>query len=331
MDNRKTDDFTVDTFAGIPIVNICGYSNSGKTTLIESLVSQCVEDGLRTAVMKHFKHEFQLDTRGKDTCRFFDAGATVAGHNSGQYFFHRHADVFDSVISGVLNLAEDHDLVLVEGHKQIFLPGKIWLRRNLHDEPPPDIGPVILDLQTEDDRFSMTLDRVRQEVKHQHDKRSLYGGLFIRSFKSANAVSANISEEMIRDAVSTSAHALKPLTQQIFLLGSQNRFSEYGDFPHIPVLDGSNTFFSATLSAMRCCPHSHWLILDVIDSPGTRHSVRGFLDAARPGVWCVVPENTEDQRHPGMLWIDTRAKRWLETSGNFMNLPCHTKTRRIPL
>jgi molybdopterin-guanine dinucleotide biosynthesis adapter protein len=327
MDNREKHSPAVDLFSGIPIVNICGYSNSGKTTLIEYLVSKCIEDGLSTAVMKHFKHEFQLDTSGKDTHRFFNAGATVAGHDSGQFFFRRHAGNVDTVIPDVLSLAEDHDLVFVEGHKKISLPVKIWLRRNRHDKPPSDIGPVIADLQTDDDRFPVALDCIRQEVKRQHGKRPLYGGLFTGSLKGGNAVSA----AAIRDTVYTAAGVLQPLAKKIFLLGTENRFSDYGDFPNIPVFTGVNTLCSATLCAMHCHPHSQWLILDMTDSSGALHSAPRFIDTAQPGVWCVLPENTEDRCHPGMLWIDTRIRRLLETWQNFGNLTCHTKTRRVLL
>lgn len=118
--------------AGIPIVTICGFSNSGKTTLIEKLISNCIDNGLRTAVMKHYQRSFRLDLPVK-TQTVFEAGATVFGHDSGQRFIRRHHFEGETVFSDILRLAEDHhDLALIEGHKHISLPGKIWLRRHVN-------------------------------------------------------------------------------------------------------------------------------------------------------------------------------------------------------
>ncbi len=58
-----------------PIFTFSGYSNSGKTTFLESLVTVLVGRGLRLLVVKHGHHDFELDYPGKDTYRFREAGA----------------------------------------------------------------------------------------------------------------------------------------------------------------------------------------------------------------------------------------------------------------
>lgn len=49
----------------------------GKTTLIEKLLPLLRARGLRVAVVKHHAHTSPIDTPGKDTWRFAEAGASA--------------------------------------------------------------------------------------------------------------------------------------------------------------------------------------------------------------------------------------------------------------
>jgi molybdopterin-guanine dinucleotide biosynthesis protein B len=60
------------------IISIVGHSGSGKTTLIEKLIRELTSQGLRVATIKHAHHTVQLDTPGKDSWRYTQAGATVS-------------------------------------------------------------------------------------------------------------------------------------------------------------------------------------------------------------------------------------------------------------
>ena len=57
------------------ILAVSGVKNSGKTTLIASLLSKLKQKGLKAAVIKHDGHEFEADIPGTDTWRFGEAGA----------------------------------------------------------------------------------------------------------------------------------------------------------------------------------------------------------------------------------------------------------------
>jgi molybdopterin-guanine dinucleotide biosynthesis adapter protein len=61
----------------IPIVSIVGKSNSGKTTLLEKIISDLVGRGYRVATIKHNKHGFNIDHEGKDSYRHKKAGAHI--------------------------------------------------------------------------------------------------------------------------------------------------------------------------------------------------------------------------------------------------------------
>lgn len=61
----------------IPIVSFVGHSGSGKTTFIEKLIPLLVEAGVKTAIIKHDVHGFEMDKPGKDTWRHKKAGAAA--------------------------------------------------------------------------------------------------------------------------------------------------------------------------------------------------------------------------------------------------------------
>ena len=55
-----------------------GHSGSGKTTLIEKLLRELSGRGLRIATIKHAHHKVVLDTPGKDSWRYKQAGAVMS-------------------------------------------------------------------------------------------------------------------------------------------------------------------------------------------------------------------------------------------------------------
>ena len=61
-----------------PVFIFVGHSGSGKTTLIEKLLSELTARGLRVATIKHAHHKVVLDTPGKDSWRYKQAGAVMS-------------------------------------------------------------------------------------------------------------------------------------------------------------------------------------------------------------------------------------------------------------
>jgi molybdopterin-guanine dinucleotide biosynthesis protein MobB len=60
-------------------IHIIGGKNHGKTTLIEELVRELTEQGMRIGTIKHTHHQHELDTPGKDSHRHREAGSAVVG------------------------------------------------------------------------------------------------------------------------------------------------------------------------------------------------------------------------------------------------------------
>ena len=118
----------------IPVFSIIAFSGTGKTTLIEKLVTELKIRGLRVAVIKHDAHEFDIDREGKDSWRFTQAGADVTAVVSGSK-----AAIMENrtiPIEALLDKITDVDLILTEGYKHGVWP-KIALRRSATGKPLP--------------------------------------------------------------------------------------------------------------------------------------------------------------------------------------------------
>ncbi len=149
------------TKKALPVLAVCGYSGSGKTTLIEALILRLQARGLRLAVLKHDAHRLSVDTPGKDSARFFDAGAAVVlAHDPTQGFMRwRMTDDGPDAMEAILqSLPVDVDLVLVEGHKGSPWP-KLWVGA---EPPPPEVSDVVAVLPAGDARFDMAEQAVQE-------------------------------------------------------------------------------------------------------------------------------------------------------------------------
>jgi molybdopterin-guanine dinucleotide biosynthesis protein B len=60
------------------VISIVGHSGSGKTTLVEKLIRELCVRGVKVATIKHAHHKVELDTPGKDSFRYKDAGAAMS-------------------------------------------------------------------------------------------------------------------------------------------------------------------------------------------------------------------------------------------------------------
>jgi len=122
------------------LLAVIGYSDSGKTTLIENLIPKLKQRGYRVGTVKHAHHLPLFDKNGKDSRRHYDAGAdTVMIYSASlvAMFKHRQSPPPES-LDGLKDLAkyfDDVDLVIAEGFKTSdFL--KIEVYRAVDGAPP---------------------------------------------------------------------------------------------------------------------------------------------------------------------------------------------------
>ena len=103
---------------GPAVVHIVGKSGSGKTLLVVRLTRELRRRGYRVATIKHASHGFQLDKRGKDSWRHFQAGSEATVVVSPRRLAMVKRTPGEPQMEEALRLAgADCDLVLVEGYK----------------------------------------------------------------------------------------------------------------------------------------------------------------------------------------------------------------------
>jgi molybdopterin-guanine dinucleotide biosynthesis protein MobB len=121
----------------LPVIGICAAgSNTGKTTLINQLITELRERNIRVSVIKHAHHHFDIDHPGKDSYEIREAGAVQTLVASGKRWAlitemqrtpnpPAEADL-ESLIA-LIN-PDYADLILVEGFKNANIP-KIEVHR----------------------------------------------------------------------------------------------------------------------------------------------------------------------------------------------------------
>lgn len=113
----------------LPIISVVGKSNSGKTTLLEALITELKGRGYKIAVMKHSAEDVELDRVNKDTWRFSQAGSEISAISSGHklaVFKRLERDFSPEELSRLI--VWDCDLILTEGFKRSKYP-KIEVHR----------------------------------------------------------------------------------------------------------------------------------------------------------------------------------------------------------
>jgi molybdopterin-guanine dinucleotide biosynthesis protein B len=119
------------------VFGFIGYSNTGKTTLIEKLIAHYAAQGRRVSAVKNAHHGFDMDRPGKDSFRYREAGAAQVLIATGQRWALL-TEVRDgpAPLDALLRQLAPCDLVLVEGFKSEGSFPRIEVRRTTNTELP---------------------------------------------------------------------------------------------------------------------------------------------------------------------------------------------------
>jgi len=131
------------------IISIVGKAKSGKTTLLEALISELNQRGYKAAVIKHTGEDFELDKVGKDSWRLSQVGSEIVAISS------PHKLAIIKQVERELSPQElsrfilgDYDLILTEGFKQASTL-KIEVHRKEQGEellcPPKQLLAIVTD------------------------------------------------------------------------------------------------------------------------------------------------------------------------------------------
>lgn len=127
----------------IPVLSVVGFSNSGKTTLVEKLVRELKTRGYRVAVIKHHHGDFDIDKPGKDTWRHAEAGADVvvlAAPRKVAVIEKLQAEKpLDEIIATISNV----DLIITEGYKKENKPKIEVFRSAVHQKIISPVGELL--------------------------------------------------------------------------------------------------------------------------------------------------------------------------------------------
>ena len=101
------------------LFGIVGWKNSGKTTLVERLISDITKRGYKVSTIKHAHHTFDIDHQGTDSFRHRAAGAKEVLLTSRNRWavMHELRGEPEPEFESLLNNLEEVDLVLIEGFK----------------------------------------------------------------------------------------------------------------------------------------------------------------------------------------------------------------------
>ena len=101
------------------VFGIVGWKNSGKTVLVERLVSEISLRGFSVSTIKHAHHTFDIDVAGKDSFRHRVAGAkeVLLSSQTRWALMHELKKNCEPDLDSLLGKLSPVDLVLVEGYK----------------------------------------------------------------------------------------------------------------------------------------------------------------------------------------------------------------------
>ena len=128
------------------IFGVTGWKNSGKTGLMERLITEFTKRGLTVSSIKHAHHSFDIDHPGRDSYRHRDAGAqqVLLASRNRWALMHELRDEDEPQLIDLLKKLSPVDLVLIEGYKRDRHP-KIEAHRKETGQPliAPDDDTVI--------------------------------------------------------------------------------------------------------------------------------------------------------------------------------------------
>ena len=102
------------------VIAVVGTKKSGKTTTIENLIKELKRRGYKIGVIKHVPEpDFTIDTPGKDTWRYAQAGATTIVSASAKEIATIEKISLETItLNALLKKCKNEDVIFIEGLKK---------------------------------------------------------------------------------------------------------------------------------------------------------------------------------------------------------------------
>jgi glutamate dehydrogenase (NADP+)/cyclic pyranopterin phosphate synthase/molybdopterin-guanine dinucleotide biosynthesis protein A len=296
-----------------PAFGICGFSGSGKTSLIESVVPHLCKKGLKVAVLKHTHHEIQVDHPGKDSDRLFRSGADVFLKGSQEGLLRsREADHL-SLAAILSSLPLKYDLVLVEGHKNMPLP-KVWLVDSAQNSAPTEIEEIVTTLPPGSGRLESLLAILDAWLTQQWLKTPVLGCVLIGGQSSRMGHPKHMIQKNGRTWIERTVEMLDQLTSRVIVAGTGTLPESVRDCDRLVDVPSVRGPMAGLLAALRWAPRASWLVtacdLPLLSLP----ALEWLLSSRAPGVWATLPrlKGPEDGIEPLLAHYDFRSRLPLE-------------------
>jgi len=312
----------------LPIFAICGHSGSGKTTLIEALLPRLRAGGLSVAVAKFHAHGIDVDRPGKDSDRFFRAGADVFLQGPDQGFSRVHPPPSTGGRTGperrpvlqLAALARRYDLVLVEGRKPLPC-ARVWLLREGERRPPRIFGTVLACLPPGADRAETAWGLLESWLPAQWRRPPVFGCVLIGGRSTRMGRPKHLLRQGRGTWLEHTVGCLRPVAEKVVIAGAGEVPRALADAAHLPDAPGVGGPLAGILAAMRWAPWATWLVA-ACDMPHvSREALEWLLSTRLPGVWAALPRPAGGRGvEPLLAHYDFRALAILEdlaAEGNF--------------
>ncbi len=270
----------------LPILGICGASGAGKTTLLESIIRHYTKQHLRVAAVKHDAIRVQVDRPGKDSDRFFQAGANTAIFARERFYRWHGREPLGPFLA---RLARQHDLVLVEGHTKTEVP-KIWLLDSHHTAPPAKANHILATFS----RAQVDQGEVHAWLENwfrcQWSRRPIWAAILIGGKSRRMGYPKHLIQKDGQTWLEHTVALLTPLVDQLVLSGRGEVPPALCHLPRIPDAPGLAGPMAGLLGCLRHQPAAAWLAV-ACDLPHLRpEAVRWLLDQRTPGVRAILPD-----------------------------------------
>jgi len=272
-----------------PVLGICGWSNSGKTTVIEKVLQDLSEQSLSVVVVKRDVHGINLDVEGKDSDRFFQAGADVLIQGPQQTFVRSHFKNEGEMALSIPELAVHYDFILFEGHKDIPVP-KVWLLSPDETAPPEGIENCLAVLNRDEDRFSPIKKLIQQRLLESQTRTPVYGCVLMGGQSSRMGRHKHLLPHANGGTwLDYTVGHLQQVCQEVVIVGRGEIPDSLADLTHLPDAPDAKGPLAGILAAMRWMPNSNWLV-SACDLPQLSDDALSWLLALRgPGVYGALP------------------------------------------
>jgi molybdopterin-guanine dinucleotide biosynthesis protein MobB len=290
---------------------VCGFKDSGKTTLIEEVVPQLRARGVAVAVVKHDAHGVQFDRPGKDSDRLFRAGADVVVRGANESAARWRPEGAPDLGQTLARLGASHDLVLVEGHKQTSL-AKLWLLGEGETAPPGDVTEIRRVLPRNRDRVAMAVEEIWQLLDEAWRSRPVLAGVLVGGGSSRMGSPKQLLEHEGRRLVDRVVDAVRWRLGDPVLLGSgpvPETLAANRRVADVPGLAGP---MAGLIAALRWAPNAAWLMVACDQPVISDRAVEWLLAQRRPGRWAILPRLGDGPVEPFLAIYEPQALGLLE-------------------